>query len=92
MPNGGATVRGRDAIRQYFASVFARAHVRFDEVVVDRAVEIGDVAVLETRTSETITVHEPARTIVEEFRELFVLRQARDTWLIDSYMGNALGR
>lgn len=92
MPNGRETVRGRGAIREYFDSVFDAAHVRFDEVVVDRAVEGADAAVVETRTRETITVRRPARTVVEQFRELFVLFRRDGVWKIDSYVGNELHR
>lgn len=93
LPNGGATVSGRDAIRVYFEDVFGRATVRFDRVTVDRVVELGGAAVVEARTDETITVHDPARTVIDEFRELFVLRREGDgTWTIDSYVGNALTR
>ena len=92
MPNGRETIRGRDAVRAFFETVAAAASVRFDEVVIDRCVELGDAAVVEIRTSETITVYEPARTVVEDFRELFALRRLDDRWVIDSYMGNQLRR
>lgn len=89
MFNGRTTIRGRDAIQSAFEWVFTQASIRCDELTFDSVRESGDMAVVETRTAETIT-RGAGGTVVGSFRELFCLARMDGNWLIVSYMGNSL--
>jgi uncharacterized protein (TIGR02246 family) len=86
MPNGIDTLHGRARIEAFFAGVAERAGIRFDELSFDRVQDLGDTALAETSTSETITRNDNVE--VGEFRELFCLQRRGADWWIVSYMGN----
>jgi uncharacterized protein (TIGR02246 family) len=90
MFNGRATIRGRDAIRAAFEWVFAQASMHCGDLMLDRVRERGDMAVVETRTAETIT-RRAGGTDTGSFREIFCLFRTDGDWRIVTYMGNSLG-
>jgi uncharacterized protein (TIGR02246 family) len=90
MPNGIDTLYGRAKIDELFAGVAERANIRFDEVRVDRVQDLGDGALAEVSTLETITRNDTVE--VGWYRELFCMKRQGDDWWIVSYMGNRPAR
>ena len=81
----GAT--GREQLRRLFTGIFkARSFGR--EVHVDRIIEEGDLATVQTHTTGTLTILETSTTIQGVSRELWVLRRADAGWRIVDYMFN----
>jgi ketosteroid isomerase-like protein len=96
-PNGSlmadevATLTGAQAVREYFAGVFAS--VRFArDVHIDRMVEDGKLATIEAHTTGTTTLVTTGDAVPAYVsRQLFVLRRAAGEWRIVEYMYNRAG-
>jgi uncharacterized protein (TIGR02246 family) len=82
---------GREQLRRLFTGIFtARSFGR--ELYIDRIIEAGDLAAVQTHTTGTLTILETNTTIEGPSRELWVLRRADSGWLIVDYMFNRSGR
>ena len=78
---------GQEQLRRLFAGIFkARSFGR--ELHVDRVIEEGDLASVQTHTTGTLTMLETNTTIQGPSRELWVLRRDGSGWLIVDYMFN----
>ena len=78
---------GQEQLRRLFAGIFkARSFGR--ELHVDRVIEEGDLASVQTHTTGTLTMLETNTTIQGLSRELWVLRRDGSGWLIVDYMFN----
>jgi uncharacterized protein (TIGR02246 family) len=82
---------GQEQLRRLFTAIFkARSFGR--ELHIDRIVEAGDLAAVQTHTTGTLTMVETNTTIEGLSRELWVLRRADSGWRIVDYMFNRAGR
>ena len=78
---------GRKQLRRLFAGILeARSFGR--ELHVDRVIEEGDLASVQTHTMGTLTMLETNTTIQGLSRELWVLRRDGSGWRIVDYMFN----
>lgn len=82
---------GQEQLRRLFTGIFkARSFGR--ELHIDRIIEEGDLAAVQTHTTGTLTILETNTTIQGLSRELWVLRKANSGWRIVDYMFNRSGR
>ena len=85
-----ASATGQEQLRRLFAGIFkARSFGR--ELHIDRIIEEGDLAAVQTHTTGTLTILETNTTIQGVSRELWVLRKADSGWRIVDYMFNRPG-
>ena len=81
---------GREQLRGLFAGIFkARSFGR--ELHIDRIIDGGDLAAVQTHTTGTMTILETNTMIQGLSRELWVLRKADSGWRIVDYMFNRSG-
>jgi len=78
---------GREQLHRLFTGIFkARRFGR--ELHIDRMIEAGDLATVQTHTTGTLTMLDTNTTIQGMSRELWVLRKADSGWRIVDYMFN----
>ena len=78
---------GQEQLRRLFAGIF-RARSFGRELHIDRVIEEGDLATVQTHTTGTLTMLETGTTAQGLSRELWVLRRAGSGWRIVDYMFN----
>jgi uncharacterized protein (TIGR02246 family) len=82
------TVTGRDQIRDTYAGAFKGMCFQF-ECGIDQVTVHGDMAVVRTHASGTMTILAANNTVeAPEHRELFILRNMDGQWRISDYMFN----
>ena len=82
---------GREELHRLFTGIFnARRFGR--ELHIDRVIEAGDLAAVQTHTTGTLTMLDTNTTVHGVSRELWVLRKADSGWRIVDYMFNRSGR
>ena len=78
---------GQEQLRRLFTGIFkARGFGR--ELHIDRVIEEGDLATVQTHTTGTLTILDTNTTIRGPSRELWVLRRTDSGWRIVDYMFN----
>ena len=87
LPKNGPAVRGIDDITKAYRALFATAALNTTHVYHHVSAH-GDVAIVESQASGTLTVLESKKVFPANDKELFVLRKINNTWKIDRYMFN----
>ena len=87
LPKNAPAVRGINEITQAYRSLFDRAKLDTEHVYHHIAV-YGDIAIIESQGSGTLTLFENKKVVPSNNKELFVLRRIDNKWKIDRYMFN----
>lgn len=85
VPEGGPSIRGLDAIDQFYTGTFAAMRFENDLHVVRSEVR-DDIAIFRSEQPMTVVSVADGTRSQSYFRELFVLRSTADGWRIDTYM------
>jgi uncharacterized protein (TIGR02246 family) len=88
---GAPTGNGRSQIRALAEGAFRAMRVDH-EYEVDRIEQRDGLAVVQTHSHGTLTMLEPGTTVQNAHRELYVLREQGERWLITQYMYNSASR
>ena len=92
MPHEMGTLYGPGAIQTTFEGFFEAVQIRCKAVHVDRVVDHGSWAVVETHSDEVVTVLAEGTPTPCQYRELFILQMTDDGWRIAEYMFNSATR
>lgn len=87
LPKSGPAARGIDAIGKAYRALFGAAKLNTAHVY-HRVSVHGDMALVESQGSGTLTMLEGKKAVPSNNKELFVLRKIEDKWKIDYYMFN----
>jgi uncharacterized protein (TIGR02246 family) len=85
---GAPTANGRSQIRMPAEGAFRAMRVNH-EYEVDRIERRGGLAVVQTHSHGTLTMLEHGATVPNPHRELYLLRDDGEQWLITHYMYNS---
>ena len=87
LPKNAPAVRGIGEIAKAYRALFERARLNTNHVYNHVSVH-GDIAIVESQGSGTLTLLENKKALPSNNKELFVLRKINDMWKIDYYMFN----
>lgn len=87
LPKNAPAVRGIDEITKAYRSLFENAKLNTEHVYHHVSL-YGNVAIVESQGSGTLTLLESKKTVPSNNKELFVLRKINGKWKIDRYMFN----
>lgn len=88
MGDDAATAIGPDQIGEFVGAAFGAMRVNHN-FEVDRVERRDGLAVVQTHSAGTLTMLAAGTTVQDAHRELFVLRDRDEKWLITHYMYNS---
>jgi len=87
LPKNAPAVRGIDEIAKAYRTLFETAKLNTDHIYRHVSAS-GNIAIVESQGSGTLTLLESRKAIPSNNKELFVLRKIDNEWKIDRYMFN----
>ena len=85
--NAASAVRGIDEITKAYRTIFEKAKLNTEHVFRYVAV-YGNIAIIESQGSGTLTLLGSKKVVPSNNKELFILRKIDNKWKIDRYMFN----
>ena len=87
LPKNAPAVRGIDEITKSYRTLFEKIKLNTTHTYHHVSIH-GDVAIVESQASGTLTILDGKKVVPANDKELFVLRKINNKWKIDRYMFN----